>query len=72
MHKIQKFERQRVDMQNQINRAARNFFLFAEKNKKRPEIIAAGKKRSIEKIKDFQAKSFLLSQRKIDLSNKLM
>ena len=53
MHKIQKYERQRVDTQNQINRAARNFFLFAEKNKKRPEIIAAGKKRSIEKIKDF-------------------
>ena len=72
MQKIQKYERQRVDTQNQINRAARNFFLFAEKNKHRPVIINAGKKRTIEKIKDFQQKSFLLSQRKIDLSTKLM
>ena len=54
MNKIQKFERQRVDVQNQMNRAARNFFLFAEKNKKRTLVIAAAKKKSIEKIKDFQ------------------
>ena len=72
MKKIQKFERQRVDVQNQMNRAARNFFLFAEKNKKRTLVIAAAKKKSIEKIKDFQAKAHLLSAQKIDLANKLM
>ena len=54
MNKIQKFERQRVDAENGIHRAARNFFLFAEKNKKRELIINAAKKKSIEKIKEFQ------------------
>ena len=53
MNKIQKFERQRVDTENLIHRAARNFFLFSEKNKKRELIINAAKKKSIEKIKEF-------------------
>ena len=53
MNKIQKLERTKVDTQNQMHRAARNFFLFAEKNKRNPHMIGSAKKKSIEKIKEF-------------------
>ena len=52
MNKIQKCERARVDAQNQVHRAARNFFLFAEKNKRHPQAINSAAKKSTEKIKE--------------------
>ena len=52
MNKIQKMDRAKVDAQNLLYRVARNFFGFAEKNKKKPEAINKEKKRSIEKIKN--------------------
>ena len=54
MNKIQRLDRARVDAQNQMHRAARNFFQLADKNKRNPQVITAAKAKSIDKIKEFQ------------------
>ena len=54
MNKIQKLDRAKVDAQNLLHRIARNFFQFADKNKRKPQAISKEKKRATEKIKNLQ------------------
>ena len=54
MNKIQKLDRAKVDAQNLLHRIARNFFQYADKNKRKPQAISKEKKRSTEKIKNLQ------------------
>ena len=78
MIKLQKLDRAKVDAQNLLHRVARNFFQYADKNKRKSNsanitvAIEREKKRATEKIKTLQQKIQVMSTHKVDLATKLM
>ena len=55
-----------------MHKVAKNFFIFAEKNKKTKDLIQEKRKQSIAKIREIQQKIQVMSTQKVDLANKLL